>query len=72
MKNWNISDIQQEEHSNELKKMILEYVTKNALDSNFQTQINGKRIDPYTKNLLVYLFTGTRGGTNRLRSASAN
>ncbi|MDE1765619.1 MAG: winged helix-turn-helix transcriptional regulator [Thaumarchaeota archaeon] len=47
--------------------MILEYVLKNALDSNSQTQTNRKRIDPQAKNLLVYLFTGTRGGINRLR-----
>lgn len=67
MKNKTIvSEVMRGYSSNQLGKLIKDYVSKNM--SVVESSTTSKRkIDPNTKRLLSYLFTGTRGGTNRLR-----
>ena len=53
---------------NEFMDNVSNYVNKNSLlEVQSQSQVSKHRVDPQTKRLLSFLFTGTRGGNNRLR-----
>ena len=51
---------------NLLASLISDYVSKNIL-SEKNDKINARKSDSHTRRLFSYLFTGTRGGFNRLR-----
>jgi len=68
MKNKTIvSEVVRGYSSNQLGKLIKDYVSKNMPVVVESSTASKRKIDPNTKRLLSYLFTGTRGGTNRLR-----
>jgi DNA-binding transcriptional ArsR family regulator len=53
---------------NELMGNVSEYVNKKSLfEVQPQSKVSNHIVDPQTKRLLSFLFTGTRGGNNRLR-----
>src|SRR5256885_522825 len=53
---------------NEIMGNVSNYVNKNSLlEVQPQPEVSKHRVDPQTKRLLSFLFTGTRGGNNRLR-----
>lgn len=70
MKNFTIQ-LQRKNSSlyQDLKKLCAEYLSKNNLKIELESEQLAKKykVDKYTKRLLSYLFTGTRGGPNRLR-----
>jgi len=54
----------------DLTKQCTEYQLKNQLKYSKayeKSDSERRHVDKYTKRLLTYLFTGTRGGANRLR-----
>ena len=52
--------------SNEFRGQVSRYVNKNSLFE-VQPEPVKHKVDQHTKRLLFFLFTGTRGGNNRLR-----
>ena len=53
---------------NEFRDQVSDYVNKNSLlEVQPKAEPVKHRVDPHTKRLLFFLFTGTRGGNNRLR-----
>jgi DNA-binding transcriptional ArsR family regulator len=56
-----------EDNVNTLEKLAFNYISKNFLKRVSASTSTHRKVDPNTKNLLSYLFTGTRGGPNRLR-----
>lgn len=68
MKTETLIPVVQKDSQNQFPKMLSSYVSKNILPGSLEARSVAKsKIDPNTKRLLSYLFTGTRGGTNRLR-----
>ena len=51
---------------NSLDRLVLDYVSKNVVNKT-NNGINNRKSDSQTRRLLSYIFTGTRGGANRLR-----
>ena len=63
-----MSELVSKGSQNQFCKILYEYVSKNNLAASSQANSLAKgKIDPQTRRLLSYLFTGTRGGANRLR-----
>ncbi len=59
-----VSQLASEDSQNTLRKLVSDYVSKNIPGESAKPT---HRIDQQTRRLLSYLFTGTRGGANRLR-----
>ena len=51
---------------NSLDRLVSDYVLKNVVNKT-NSGLNNRKFDSQTRRLLSYLFTGTRGGVNRLR-----
>ncbi len=51
---------------NSLDRLVSDYVSKNMVNKT-SNDTNRRKSDSQTRRLLSYLFTGTRGGVNRLR-----
>ena len=57
-----------ENSDNEFMGNVSNYIKKNSLfEAQPQSEVSKHKVDPQTKRLLSFLFTGTRGGNNRLR-----
>lgn len=70
MKNNAITIESEHENPTEFTKLITHYVSKNALkkkSAESKTEHLKHKIDLDTKRLLLYLFTASRGGPNRIR-----
>ena len=59
-----ISQLVSEDSQNQFRKLASDYVSKNIAGKSAKPS---HRSDPQTRRLLSYLFTGTKGGANRLR-----
>ena len=54
--------------SNEFRKQITDYASNHILGSSTKGhEVSKRRVDCHVKRLLLYLFTATRGGHNRLK-----
>lgn len=63
-----ISDLVRKGSQNQFCQTLASYVSRNMLAGFSEADPVAKsKTDPNTRRLLSYLFTGTRGGTNRLR-----
>ena len=67
MKNELAMQLAVKELPSEFKTQIFEYINKNKIQ--VEPKLASHKVDSYTKKLLLFLFTGTRGGNNRLRIA---
>ncbi len=62
-----VSELLSKDSQNQFCRILSEYVSKKTSGSLKTDSGTKSKIDPNTRRLLSYLFTGTRGGTNRLR-----
>lgn len=63
-----ISELIDTNCTHDFKKQISNYLSKNMIKEVKTAPESAKgRVDLQTKRLLSYLFTGTKGGTNRIR-----
>ena len=63
-----VSELVHKDAQNQFCRTLSDYVSKNMLASfSEEDSVAKRKIDPNTRRLISYLFTGTRGGANRLR-----